>query len=62
MALGGLIVFAFGVPLRMGVFPIGIETIKFSRLARRSVRSLLVRNVLDSLAGRAMVIGVDRLD
>jgi len=48
--------------VRVGVFPIGIETIKFSRLARRSVRSLLVRNVLDSLAERAMVIGVDRLD
>ena len=46
----------------IGVFPIGIETAEFSRLARRSVRSPLVRNVLDSLAGRAMVIGVDRLD
>jgi trehalose 6-phosphate synthase len=48
--------------VRIGVFPIGIETNEFSRLARRSVRSQLVRNVLDSLAGRAMVIGVDRLD
>jgi trehalose 6-phosphate synthase len=48
--------------LRLGVFPIGIETAKFSRLARRAVRSSMVRNVLDSLAGRAMVIGVDRLD
>jgi trehalose 6-phosphate synthase len=48
--------------VRVGVFPIGIETGEFSRLARRSVRSPLVRNVLDSLAGRAMVIGVDRLD
>jgi trehalose 6-phosphate synthase len=48
--------------VRIGVFPIGIETNEFSRLARRSVRSHLVRNVLESLAGRAMVIGVDRLD
>jgi trehalose 6-phosphate synthase len=48
--------------VRIGVFPIGIETNEFSRLARRSVRSPLVRNVVDSLAGRAMVIGVDRLD
>jgi trehalose 6-phosphate synthase len=48
--------------VRIGVFPIGIETNEFSRLARRSVRSPPVRNVLDSLAGRAMVIGVDRLD
>ena len=43
--------------MRIGVFPIGIETNVFNRLARRSARSPLVHNVLDSLAGRAMVIG-----
>jgi trehalose 6-phosphate synthase len=48
--------------VRIGVFPIGIETNVFNRLARRSARSRLVHNVIDSLAGRAMVIGVDRLD
>jgi trehalose 6-phosphate synthase len=48
--------------VRVGVFPIGIETSEFSQLAQRSVRSPLVRNVLESLAGRAMMIGVDRLD
>jgi trehalose 6-phosphate synthase len=48
--------------VRIGIFPIGIETNEFSRVARRSVRSPLVRNVLDSLAGRVMMIGVDRLD
>jgi len=48
--------------VRVGVFPIGIETGEFSRLARRSARSPLVQGVLDSLAGRAMMIGVDRLD
>jgi trehalose 6-phosphate synthase len=48
--------------VRIGVFPIGIETSDFSRLARRSVRLSVVRNVMESLAGRAMVIGVDRLD
>jgi trehalose 6-phosphate synthase len=48
--------------VRIGVFPIGIETSEFSRLARRSVRSPLVRNVMESLAGRALMIGVDRLD
>ncbi len=47
---------------RIGVFPIGIETAAFSRMARRSVRSPMVRNVVDSLSGRAMIIGVDRLD
>ena len=48
--------------VRVGVFPIGIETSEFSRLARRSVRSPLVRGVVESLAGRALMIGVDRLD
>src|SRR5260370_36321547 len=47
--------------VRVGVFPIGIETGEFSRLARRSARSPLVQGVLDSLAGRTMMIGVDRL-
>jgi trehalose 6-phosphate synthase len=48
--------------VRIGAFPISIDADKFERLARRSVRSPLVRNVIDSLAGRAMMIGVDRLD
>jgi trehalose 6-phosphate synthase len=48
--------------VRIGVFPIGIETSEFGRLARRSVRSPLVQGVVESLAGRAMMIGVDRLD
>jgi trehalose 6-phosphate synthase len=51
-----------GRTMRIGVFPIGIETAEFSRLAIRSVRSAMVQNVLGSLAGRAMMIGVDRLD
>jgi len=48
--------------VRVGAFPIGIEAGEFSRLARQAVRSQLVRNVVESLAGRAMMIGVDRLD
>ena len=48
--------------VRIGVFPIGIEAAEFSRAARRAVRSPLVRTVVESLASRAMVIGVDRLD
>jgi trehalose 6-phosphate synthase len=48
--------------VRVGVFPIGIETNEFSRLARRSVRTPLVQSVVESLAGRTMMIGVDRLD
>jgi trehalose 6-phosphate synthase len=48
--------------MRIDVFPVGIETAAFARLAERSERTPFVSNVLDSLAGRAMIIGVDRLD
>jgi len=57
--------FSFQTPeraVRIAVFPIGIETADFNALARRSVRSPMVRDVVESLSGRAMVIGVDRLD
>jgi trehalose 6-phosphate synthase len=48
--------------VRIDTFPVGIETAEFSRLARRAVLSSFVQGVLESLAGRAMIIGVDRLD
>ena len=48
--------------VRIDMFPVGIETAEFGRLARRAVRSPFVEGVLESLAGRAMIIGVDRLD
>jgi trehalose 6-phosphate synthase len=48
--------------MRIGVFPIGIETVEFNRLARRSVHSAFVTQMIASLAGRDMIIGVDRLD
>jgi trehalose 6-phosphate synthase len=48
--------------VRIDTFPVGIETAEFARLARRAVRSSFVQGVLESLAGRAMIIGVDRLD
>ena len=48
--------------VQIGTFPVGVETVEFERLARRSVRSPFVREVNASLAGRAMIIGVDRLD
>jgi len=48
--------------VRIGVFPVGVETEAFSRLARRALESAFVREVLESLSGRAMIIGVDRLD
>jgi trehalose 6-phosphate synthase len=48
--------------MRVDVFPVGIETGAFARLAQRSERLPLVQRVLESLAGRALIIGVDRLD
>jgi trehalose 6-phosphate synthase len=51
-----------GRTLRIGIFPVGVETAELSRLARRAMHSPFVRDVVGSLAGRAMIIGVDRLD
>jgi trehalose 6-phosphate synthase len=48
--------------MRIGVFPVGIETEAFAGLARRSERLPFVQHVLQSLAGRALIISVDRLD
>jgi trehalose 6-phosphate synthase len=51
-----------GRHVRIGAFPVGVETEAFARLARRAIDSAFVREVLESLSGRAMIIGVDRLD
>ena len=48
--------------VRVGVFPVGVETEPLARLARRAIESNFVRGVLGSLSGRAMIMGVDRLD
>ena len=48
--------------VRIGAFPVGVETAQLSRLARRSALSPFVRGVVESLAHRVMIIGVDRLD
>jgi trehalose 6-phosphate synthase len=57
--------FSFAVgqrEVKVDAFPVGIETEHFARTARRAIRSSFVQNVIGSLNGRAMVIGVDRLD
>jgi trehalose 6-phosphate synthase len=57
--------FSFAVrdrEVRVDAFPVGIETEHFARTARRAVKSNFVQNVIGSLSGRAMIIGVDRLD
>ena len=57
--------FSFAVgqrEVRVDAFPVGIETEHFARTARRAVKSGFVQKVIGSLNGRAMIIGVDRLD
>ena len=48
--------------MRIDVFPVGIETAAFARLAQRSDSTAFIRQVRQSLGGRAQIIGVDRLD
>jgi trehalose 6-phosphate synthase len=48
--------------IQIDVFPVGIETAAFAELAERSVRLPFVKRVITSLAARALIIGVDRLD
>jgi len=55
--------FRFGErTMRVDVFPVGIETAVFARLAQRNERSSFVEHVRESLVGRVQIIGVDRLD
>jgi trehalose 6-phosphate synthase len=51
-----------GRQTRIGSFPVGIEPVGFQTLARRNIHSPLVKDLAVSLGGRALVIGVDRLD
>lgn len=51
-----------GRRVRVGSFPVGIDMNDFERLARRAVKTTFVREVITSLEGSALVIGVDRLD
>ncbi|MDH4989308.1 alpha,alpha-trehalose-phosphate synthase (UDP-forming) [Aquamicrobium lusatiense] len=53
---------AYGRRFRAGTFPISIATREFAELARRAVRTAAVRRFADSLEGRDLIIGVDRLD
>lgn len=48
--------------VQIGAFPVGIETEVFARCARRISRSSFVKEVKESMSGRSLVIGVDRLD
>ena len=51
-----------GRTVRIGAFPVSIETAVFARLARNAGRSAFMKEFRDSLAGTRLVVGVDRLD
>lgn len=51
-----------GRRLKLGVFPVGIETSAFARRARHAARTAFVKTFKESLAGRKLMVGVDRLD
>ena len=59
---GQLVFSSGGRQTRIGSFPVGIAPEEFQRLAQRAVKSSFVRDVVQSLGNRALVIGVDRLD
>ncbi|HET7055342.1 MAG TPA: alpha,alpha-trehalose-phosphate synthase (UDP-forming) [Thermomicrobiales bacterium] len=53
---------ANGRKVTLGAFPVGIETARFERTARRAAATALIKETAESLGGRSMVMSVDRLD
>lgn len=51
-----------GRRVRIGAFPVAIESQSFARRARHAARTGFVRAFQESLAGRKLILGVDRLD
>lgn len=51
-----------GRRVRIGAFPVGVESRAFARLARKSARSPFVRTIRDSLGRQRLILSVDRLD
>lgn len=51
-----------GRTFQAGAFPIGIDAEAFAREARAAERNVLAERMRASLDGRALIIGVDRLD
>jgi trehalose 6-phosphate synthase len=48
--------------LRIGAFPIGIDTEKFAKLAAKAEKKPEAQRLRESLGQRQLVVGVDRLD
>lgn len=55
-------VHAFDRVLRAGAFPIGIDTEAIAEMASGAVKSRTASRLRESLRGRQLIIGVDRLD
>ncbi len=53
---------AFGRSVQLGAFPIGIDAEPFARAARSPEARAMARRMRVSIAGREMLVGVDRLD
>ena len=51
-----------GRRVRVGAFPVSIATGIYARVARQAARSAAARELRDSLGGRRLILGVDRLD
>lgn len=51
-----------GRRFRIGAFPIGIDTQSFARTAQTAVSNPAMRRFRESLVGRELIVGVDRLD
>jgi trehalose 6-phosphate synthase len=51
-----------GHRVQVRAFPVAIATRVYARAARNAARSKLVADLRDSLAGRHLILGVDRLD
>lgn len=59
---GGFRVSAFGRTLVARAFPISIETERLAGLAAQSANAAQAQRLRASLVGRALIVGVDRLD
>src|SRR5229473_3405862 len=51
-----------GHRVKVGAFPVSIDTRVYARAARQAVRSAAAAELRDSLGGRRLILGVDRLD
>ena len=51
-----------GRKVAIHAFPVSIATAIYARAARNSVRSRMVQELRASLAGKRLILGVDRLD